>query len=73
MRWLKSFLALALYAIAFIILPQVATKLAFKGATVTITDPLSLLGALASLLVAPIAALGCLSAAKQAANQALGV
>lgn len=73
MKWLKSFIALALYAIAFLVLPRLAIKLPLEGNTVTITDPMSLLGSMASLFIAPIAALGCLSAAKQAANQALGI
>lgn len=71
-KWLKSFLALALYAVAFIVIPVVAMKIGFTSTTISFWD-FSFLGTVASLLVAPIAALGCLSAAKSIAKQALGV
>lgn len=73
-RWLKGFLALALYAVAIIILPKIATLL---GASLLATGLASGAGlwdltrALFTLFVAPFAALGVASTVKQMCKEAL--
>ena len=73
-RWLKGFLALALYAVAIIILPKIATLL---GASLLTTGLGSGAGlwdltrALFTLFVAPFAALGVASTVKQMCKEAL--
>lgn len=69
-RWLKGFLALALYAMAIIALPKLATLLG--ASSLAHAEGLwGLVKALFTLFVAPFAALGVASTVKQTCKEAL--
>lgn len=76
LRWLKGFIALALYAMAIIIIPKIGTLLtsaltidAFTGTDISFWD---LMGALFSTFVMPFACLGVMGTIKQLTKEVMG-
>lgn len=70
-KWLKGFLVLGLYAMSMIVLPKLALAVGFAELT-NIENVWDGIKALFTSLVAPFAALGCMSLARSAAKEALG-
>ena len=72
-RWLKGFLGLALYAMAIMAMPRVASVLAFStGSLEADWSVWECLKCLLATLIAPFAALGVMSTIKQMCKEALG-
>lgn len=71
-RWLKGFIALSLYGMAFIVIPRIGGTLAITG----LANPSSIWESIKSLcemiLIIPIAELGVLSAIKQLTKEVMG-
>lgn len=71
-RWLKGFIALSLYGMAFIVIPRIGGSLAITG----LAEPSSIWESIKSLcemiLLIPIAELGVLSAVKQLTKEVMG-
>lgn len=71
-RWLKGFIALSLYGMAFIVIPRIGGSLAVSG----LSNPSSIWEFLKSIaemiLIIPIAELGVLSAVKQLTKEVMG-
>jgi hypothetical protein len=74
LRWMKGFIGLTLYAMAIIVLPQMAMLLSIGGSIGSLTnaDIWMLLRALVTSIIAPFAALGVMSTIKQMCKEALG-
>lgn len=72
LRWLKGFIGLSLYAMAFMAMPRVAAILAFNAGSADEAGIWGLLKILISTLIAPFAALGVMGTIKQMCKEALG-
>lgn len=70
-RWLKGFLGMAIYAMAFIVVPRIGGALAAQELASS-DDLWEILGNLAQFLVVPIAEIGCLGAIKQLTKEVMG-
>ncbi len=72
LRWLKGFIGLSLYAMAFMAMPRVAAILAFNAGSADDAGIWGLLRILIATLIAPFAALGVMGTIKQMCKEALG-
>lgn len=77
-RWLKGFIALSLYGMAFIVIPRIGGAIAVTGLTDPATEGVigtiwAFIRSLAEMiLIIPIAELGVLSAVKQLTKEVMG-